>query len=101
MAFLSKFSTFIVSTAVGVIGKISYEIGMKRRMSLIQWFGIVGMSIFAGYITSVWCVSNGWKKQGQYIVPITTLLGEKILIYLTTHYKSILHKLLAVITPKR
>jgi hypothetical protein len=27
-------------------------------------------------------------------VPLSTLFGEKIMIYLTTHYKAILHKII-------
>ncbi len=67
---------------------------MKRKLSIYQWFGIVGISIFFGYLCSVYCLNNGLEKQSSFLVPITTLFGEKIMIYLTTHYKTIIDRIL-------
>lgn len=94
LAFIYKFSSFIMSILAGVVTKISYEMLMKRKLSLAQWFGIVGVSIFFGYLCSVYCLNNGLEKQSSWFVPICTLFGEKIMIYLTTHYKTIIEKIL-------
>ena len=99
--FFTKWSSYIVGTAIGVIGKISFEIGMKRKMSLWQWFGIVGVSIFAGYLVSALCAANGWDAQAGYLVPISTLLGEKLLIYITNNYQAIFGRILSIFTKKK
>lgn len=94
VALISKSSTLIAAIAVGVVAKISTEILMKRKLSIIQWFGIVGISVFFGYLTAVYCANNDMDQQSKWLVPLSTLFGEKIMIYLTTHYKSILHKII-------
>lgn len=101
LALIQEFWTYIISTAVGVIGKISYEIGMKRKMSLLQWFAIVGISIFTGYIVSVICVRYQLDEQAGFLVPIATLLGEKILIYVTNNYREIFGRILGVFIDKK
>ena len=97
-AFIYKFSGFIMSIMAGVLTKISYEMLMKRKLSLMQWIGIIGVSIFFGYLCSVYCLNNGLEKQSSWFVPICTLFGEKIMIYFTTHYKTIIDK---IINPKK
>jgi hypothetical protein len=96
--FIYKFSGFICAIAAGVITKISYEMLMKRKLSIFQWIGIVGISIFFGYLSSVYCMNNALEKQSGWIVPICTLFGEKIMIYLTTHYRGIIDK---IMSPKK
>jgi len=45
-------------------------------------------------LTAVYCSNNDMENQGKWLVPLATLFGEKIMIYLTTHYKSILQKII-------
>jgi hypothetical protein len=90
----------MIGISTGVLGKISYEIYMQRTITIVQWCAIVGLSIFVGYLTSVICMENGWVTQSQYIVPIATLLGEKIVVYLFQNHKKILTSFLTYITPK-
>jgi hypothetical protein len=92
--FFAKSYAFIAAIAVGVIAKISTELLMKRRLNIFQWVGIVGISVFFGYLTAVYCSNNDMENQGKWLVPLATLFGEKIMIYLTTHYKSILQKII-------
>lgn len=94
--FFYKWSHYIIGTAVGVIGKISFEMGMKRKLTIFQWFGIVGVSIFVGYLISVTCEARGLQEHSGYLVPIGTLLGEKILIYLTNNYHDIIGRILGL-----
>jgi hypothetical protein len=79
----------IISVSVGIIGKISYEIYMKRTLSIIQWIAIVLMSIISGYLVSVYCRANEMQDEAQILVPIATLLGEKIFIFLIENYQKI------------
>jgi hypothetical protein len=82
--------TYVIGMSIGLLGKISYEIFKKRTLSVVQWLAVVGMSIFAGYMVSVYCQNNGMHQSAQFLVPISTLLGEKMFIYLFTNYKAIL-----------
>jgi hypothetical protein len=88
-----KFSTYIFGIAIGLLGKISFELYMKRTMNFFQWTAIIGMSVFTGYVTSVYCNSQGLVTQAQFIVPLATLMGEKFFIYLIENHKQILDML--------
>ncbi len=84
-----KFSTYILGITIGLLGKLSYEIYMKRTMNFLQWTAVVGMSVFTGYVVSVYCNNNGFETQAQFIVPLATLMGEKFFIYLIENHKQI------------
>lgn len=84
-----KFSTYIFGITIGLLGKLSYEIYMKRTLNFLQWTAVVGMSVFTGYVTSVYCNARGFEQQAQFIVPLATLLGEKFFIYLIENHKQI------------
>jgi hypothetical protein len=88
--YFTKESTYIIGMSIGLLGKLSYEIYKKRALTVIQWLAVVGMSVFSGYMVSLYCKSNNLGDSSQYLVPIGTLLGEKIFIYIFTNYKSIL-----------
>lgn len=100
-AIITKCSTGIVGIFVGVIGKISYELAARRKMRFMQWIAIVGVSVFVGYVTWVWCDKSGLKDQMGYIIPVSTLLGEKILIYVTANSNRIFQSVLAIFTKKK
>ena len=82
--------TYVIGMSIGLLGKISYEIFKKRTLNVIQWLAVVGMSVFSGYMVSVYCHTNNMQSSAQFLVPISTLLGEKMFIYLFANYKSIL-----------
>lgn len=98
--FISRSWAWAASICVGVVAKISTELLMKRKLTFMQWIAIVGVSVFFGYLASVWCGSSGWEVQGRYIVPLVTLMGEKIMIYLTSNYRRILDNILSIFTKK-
>lgn len=99
-SFLTKFTTAIIMVAVGVLGKISYELVMKRKLGVLQWIGIVGVSVFVGYLSYMWCNHSGFTNQLGVIVPIATLLGERILIYVTSNSQLIFQKILSLFIKK-
>jgi len=98
--FFTRCAAWIASIIVGILAKVSTEILMKRKLSFIQWLAIVGVSVFFGYLAAVWCDSNGWVEQGKYIVPLVTLMGEKIMIYLAANYRRIGDAVLSIFTKK-
>ena len=85
---------WIGSVFIGVLGKISYELTMKRKLSLIEWIAVCGISVFIGYLSALWCVNNQMAEQGYFIVPIATLFGEKITMYLTDNFKSLANRII-------
>lgn len=100
VAFFAKWGTIVMSIGVGVLAKVSTELLLKRKLSMLQWLGIMGVSIFGGYLMGMWCHINGWQEQSYYLVPITTLFSEKITIYMMTNYKMILSRILDIFINK-
>ena len=98
--FLARSWVWIVGIGAGVLAKISSEVLMKRKISLVQWLGIVGVSVFFGYMAAVYCDSNGYVSQGRFIVPLITLMGEKITIYISTNYMRIGDAILSIFKKK-
>ena len=92
--FLTKWGSVILSIGIGVLAKVSTEVLLKRKLSMMQWLGIMGVSVFGGYLMATWCQTSGWQEQGYYLVPLATLFSEKITIYITTNYRDILSRLL-------
>jgi hypothetical protein len=95
--YTTKFSTYVIGMSIGLLGKLSYEIYKGRTLSVVQWLAVVGMSIFSGYLVSVYCLSNQMTSSAQFLVPISTLLGEKLFIYLFANYKRIIGGVLNLI----
>lgn len=100
-AWFVKSYAWIISGLVGIAGKICYELMQKRKLSLMQWIGVGGLSAFVGYLTAVWCVYNDMKEQGYIIVPVSTLLGEKIIVFVTAKHKYILNAVFNVVMKKK
>jgi hypothetical protein len=100
-AFFSDLNNWVFGVLIGVMGKISYELYMKRTITVIQWVAVIGLSIFSGYLTSVYCVNNGLETEASWAVPMSTLMGEKVFIYVMANYKKILSGVLSFLTPKK
>jgi hypothetical protein len=94
LAFLTKGWVYIGGVVAGVIAKVSTELLMNRKLSLLQWIGIVGVSIFCGYVCAVYCDVKGYQQEAKYLVPLLTLLGEKGMIYISTNYRKIIDAIL-------
>lgn len=100
-AFFSDLNNWVFGVLIGVMGKISYELYMKRTISVFQWIAVIGLSIFSGYLTSVYCANNGLENESSWAVPVSTLMGEKIFIYVMANYKRILTGVLSFFMPKK
>jgi hypothetical protein len=91
--FLSRSGTWIISTFIGVVAKISNEILNGRKLSIWQWVSIVGVSVFFGYMAHQYCEVNELNRSEGYIVPLVTLFGERIMVYITRNFKSIVARI--------
>ncbi len=98
---LSTFGNWIAGIIIGVLGKISYELSVKRKLSLFQWIGVCGVSVLTGYIASVWCYSHSMQQQGYFIVPIATLFGEKISAYITDNFTPLFNRIVDAVLNKK
>ena len=92
---------WIASVFVGIIGKISYEFSQRRKLSFLEWIGIIGVSVLCGYLAAIWCASNNMIEQGFFIVPIATLFGEKITQYVTENFKPLFNRLVDAILNRK
>jgi hypothetical protein len=98
--FFSKISA-LVPIMIGVMAKISHDIMLKKRHSFWQWVGIIGVSIFCGYMVSIFCMGHGYEKQAHILVPLCTLFGEKIMIYVTDNWSRIVDLFVGIIKMKK
>lgn len=78
-AFFSKIWVWGVYILIGIIGKFSHDLIMGKRLSWLQIFASIGIALFCGFIASVICMNN-FPDKAAYIVPIATLLSEKIMV---------------------
>lgn len=101
-AFLSKFGAAIGTALVATIAKISNEILMKRKLSWLQWFAIIGITLFWAWMAGLLTVYLEFGAvQSSLIIGLATLMGEKINIYLIQNYKAIFEKIIHVLSPKK
>jgi hypothetical protein len=100
--FFAKFGAAIMSAVVAVVAKISNEILMRRKLSWFAWVAIVGVSLFWAWMAGMYCVWMNYSPfASSMIVGLSTLLGEKINIYLAQNYKVIFDRIIYVFTSKK
>lgn len=76
--FFLKWWVWFAYVFVGIIGKFSYDYGSGKKFSWAKILSSVGIAFFVGFISASICIYNGWIEQAAYIVPIATLLSEKL-----------------------
>lgn len=99
--FLSNVQNWVFGIVLGTMGKISYMLYMKRTLTVIQWVAVIGLSVFSGYMTSIYCENNGFSVEASWTVPMATLMGEKLFIYIMANYKRIFTGILSFFMPKK
>jgi len=98
---ISDVNSWVMGIIIGVLGKISYEIYMKRALTVLQWIAVIGLSIFCGYQTAIYCQLNGHETESTWAVPMATLMGEKIFIYVMSNYRKIFTGILSFFMHKK
>lgn len=94
-------ASWLMGIIIGLLGKISYEIYMKRALSVFQWIAVIGLSVFCGYQMAIYCRAQGHYNESTWAVPMATLMGEKIFIYLMSNYKKIFTHIFSFFIPKK
>ncbi|MBL7720129.1 MAG: hypothetical protein JNL72_14930 [Flavipsychrobacter sp.] len=87
VTFFSKWWVYLIYIFIGIVGKFSWELSRKKRITFAGAISTVGISGFIGYISSVYCQNNSLEDKAAYIVPICTLLSDKIISYLVFRVK--------------
>ena len=85
--FLNKWWVYLFYILIGIVGKFSWDISRKKRMTFLGALSTVGISGFVGYVSSVYCQNKGMVEDAAYIVPICTLLSDKLLSYMVFQVK--------------
>lgn len=99
-SFLSKAWVWCAYIIIGIVGKFSHDLIMGKKLTWLQVFASIGIALFTGFIASMICLHN-FPDKAAYIVPISTLLSEKIIIAVfSIDYKKIASDLVAYFADK-
>lgn len=94
--FVSKSWALFLYVIIGLIGKVSYDLLYGKKLTWIQVIGSVGLALFMGFLSAAICTRNGWEEHAKYVVPISTLLSEKIVVAIfSLDYKAIARDVVA------
>lgn len=90
--FISKAGASILAVFIGIMAKISHDIMLKKKHSWPEWIGIIGMSVFGGYMMGLYCKSH--NLDGDLLIPLATLFSEKIFMYIAANWNKIMNVIL-------
>lgn len=91
----TKVWVWLLCIFLGLMAKYSYDIITGKRITLLQALASAGIAFFVGFLASVWCVINDMEREGMWIVPIATLLSEKVIMAMLTIEVSDIRKFLS------
>lgn len=101
--FFTKSYTWILFIGVGMVGKFGMYFRSSKRDTGWQILGSTFIAGFVGYLASVWCMNNypisegGYSRQGAFIVPMATLLSDRVIMFLMNiNYTVILERVIEV-----
>ncbi len=77
IAFFLKFWAYLFYIMIGIVAKFSFDLIRGKKISLMQAVGITGLSVFVGFLASLWSIKHNPDNAGI-IVPIATLAADKI-----------------------
>lgn len=82
LSFLTKVLACLLYIGIGVIAIIGERLMNGKKIKDLRVLGALMISVFIGYLASVWCMSN-MPDKAKYIVPLCTISSEKIFIIIT------------------
>lgn len=89
---LGKIATWVILILLSVMAKLAADSRVQRLTKRDIVIKTV-LSIFVGVVAAIICESLR-TKWGKVIVPVSTLLGESVIVYVMTNWQSFLSKLL-------
>lgn len=88
--FLSKWWAWIFYVLIGMAGKFGLDMVRQRKMGIWQLMGSTCVSCFIGFLACSYCMVYS-PKLGPFIVPIATLLSDRlILMLMVLNYKPLM-----------
>lgn len=96
---LAKAAIWLFYITVGVVAKLAFD----SRNSKLTWKAIAIksiLSIFVGFIAAIFCENFGYRDWGKVIVPVSTLLGEALIVWAMTNWYGVLSRAFPRIFPK-
>jgi hypothetical protein len=84
--------------AMAVLAKIAADsrvARLTRRDIIIKTI----LSVFVGVLAAIACENFGYRESGKIIVPVATLLGEGIVVYVMTNWRRLIAKLMPNLFP--
>lgn len=98
LAFFTKWWSYCFYVFLGVMGKFSFDILRKKKISLWYLIGATGLACFVGFLSSIWFMAH-YPLYAPYGVPIATLFSDKILMYCAAlNWKPLLDSLYGIFT---
>jgi|SRR6185503_7840949 len=76
----TKAWVWLLYIIVGLVGKFSYDLLTGRKITWWQALASTGIALFFGFLAVAYCMYKEYDKGGMFIVPIATLLSEKLMI---------------------
>lgn len=87
--FVSKTWIWGIFISIGIIGKFGIDMVQQRKKSIGQAIGQTLVAGFIGYLASIYCMTHfppahegDYSPQGALIVPIATLISDRIMMFL-------------------
>lgn len=93
MQFIEKGLTWLIYIAIGVMAKLAFD-SRSSQLSRRQIIVKAVLSIFVGYMAAVVCEIYHYNRWAKLAVPVATLLGEGIVVYLMSNWKTMLSKIM-------
>lgn len=81
---------WIAGVLSAVVAKIAFGILGGRKLTKLQMAAVAAVSLFGGHMMYIWCHSNGWEKQGGWLVPLTTLFAENIMTWVAQNFNELM-----------
>ncbi len=97
---LAKAMMWLAYMAIGVIGKLAFD----SRNSILTSRAIIVKSVLSvtvGAMSGLACEALGHESWEKLVIPVSTLLGESLLVYLMTKWKVALEKYIPWLKDKK
>lgn len=89
---MRDFYEWIAYIGVGASAKLGWEMITKEKQKWTKIIGSTAVAIFVGFMASAICINN--EIDGKVIVPVATLLSDKLMFALfSINYKKLIDPL--------
>jgi len=78
---------------MAIITKFSFDRSRGVRLSFWETLGGIGVAWCMGAWAAIICANREWNDQMYWVVPLATLLGDKIYLYIMSNWKVILYSI--------